>query len=84
MKERKCFGYGDFGHVVHHCKNVEKEGLAQVLLNKFEVLKDKVIQRGEESGSEVMKDRREILREKRAKRGIALGSYDIALHTEKD
>jgi len=38
--------------------------------NKFEVLKVRVMQRGEGSGKEVVKDRREILREEKAKRGV--------------
>ena len=38
--------------------------------NKFKVLKVRVMQRGEGSGKEVVKDRREILREEKAKRGI--------------
>ena len=39
-------------------------------LNKFEMLRDRVIQRGEESGSKVGKDRKMILRKERAKRGV--------------
>ena len=38
--------------------------------NRFEVLKVRVIQRGEGSGKKVVKDRREILREEKAKRGV--------------
>jgi len=38
--------------------------------NKFEMLKYRVMQRGEESGSEVEKDRRVILREERTKRRV--------------
>ena len=51
-------------------KSGEKEGPAQVHLNRFEVLRDRVIQRGEGSGKEVEKDRREILREERTKKNI--------------
>ena len=52
-----------------NCRNREdKEELAQVPLNKFEVLKDRVMQRGEISGGKVGKDRREILKEERAKK----------------
>jgi len=36
--------------------------------NKFEVLKNRVIQRGERSGKEIEKERREILREERTKK----------------
>ena len=38
--------------------------------NRFEVLKVRVMQRGEESSKEVAKDRKEILREEKAKRGV--------------
>jgi len=41
-----------------------------VLSNKFEVLRDRVMQRRKESRSEVGKDRKIILREERVKRGI--------------
>jgi len=70
MEERKCFACGGFEHIAYDCRNVEKEGLAQVPSNKFEVLKSKVMQRGEGSGGEIRKDRKEILREERAKKGI--------------
>jgi len=70
MKERKCFVCGGFGHITCHYRNMEKEGLVQMPLNRFEVLKSRVIQRGEESGNEAGKDRKEILKEERAKRGI--------------
>jgi len=36
--------------------------------NKFEMLKDRVIQRGEGSGREIVKDRKEILKEEREKK----------------
>ena len=42
--------------------------------NKFEVLKIRVMQKGEGSGKEVAKDRKEILREERAKRGVCYDS----------
>ena len=70
IEERKCFAYERFGHIAYHCRNVEEEGLVQVLLNKFEVLRNRVMQRGEGSGSEVRKDRKVILREERAKRVV--------------
>jgi len=41
-----------------------------MLSNRFEVLRDRVMQRGEKSGREVVKDKKEILREEKAKRGI--------------
>jgi len=40
-----------------------------VFSNRFEVLKVRIIQRGERSSKETTKDRREILREEKAKRG---------------
>ena len=39
-------------------------------LNKFEMLKDKVVQRGEGGGGEVRKDRKDILKEERMRRGV--------------
>ena len=55
--------------MARYCRNrEEKKGLTQMLLNRFEVLKSRVMQRGEGSGREVGKGRREILREEREKR----------------
>ena len=48
MEERKCFGCGGFGHIASHCRNGEKGEPIPVSSNKFEVLKVRVIQRGEE------------------------------------
>jgi len=70
MEERKYFGCGGFGHMASHCRNEGKEELAPVPSNRFEVLKVRVMQKGEGSGKEVAKDRREILREEKAKRGV--------------
>ena len=70
MEERKCFGCGGFGHMANHCRNVGKEEPMMVFSNKFEVLKVRVMQREEGSGKEVVKDRREILRKEKAKRGV--------------
>ena len=72
MEERKCFVCRGFEHIAYHCRNVEEEGSVQMLSNKFEVLRSKVIQRGEGSGGEVQKDRKEILREEKAKREIEM------------
>ena len=52
-----------------HCRNRRGEEPMLVSSNRFEVLKVRVIQRGEGSGKEVVKDRREILREEKAKKG---------------
>ena len=70
MEERRCFGCGGFGHMASHCKNRGREEPMLVSSNKFEVLKVRVMQRGEGSGKEVVKDRRDIQREEKAKRGI--------------
>ena len=53
-----------------HCRNRGGEELVQVSSNRFEVLKVRVMQRGEGSSKEMVKDRREILREEKAKRGV--------------
>ena len=69
IRERRCFVCNIFRHMARYCRNRgEKEGLAQVPLNRFEVLRDRVIQRGEGSGKEIGKERREILREERKKK----------------
>ena len=56
--------------MVSNCRNMGKEESVPVPSNSFEVLKVRVMQRGEESSKETTKDRREILREEKAKRGI--------------
>ena len=70
MEERKCFICGGFGHIAYHCRNMREKEPIQVSSNRFEVLKVRVMQKGEGSGKEVAKDRKEILREERAKRGV--------------
>jgi len=70
MEERRCFECGGFDHMASHCRNMGKEEPTLVSSNKFEVLKVRVMQKGEGSGKEVMKDRREILREEKAKREV--------------
>ena len=70
MEERKCFEYKGFGHMASHCRNGGKEEPVPVSPNRFEVLKVRVMQRGEESSKEMAKDRREILREEKAKREV--------------
>ena len=69
MEERKCFRCGGFGHMASHYRNEGKEEPVLVFSNRFEVLKVRVMQRGEGSSKETAKDRREILREEKAKRG---------------
>ena len=70
IEERKCFACRRFGHMAYNCRNVGKEELIQVSSNRFEVLKVRVMQRGEESSKEVTKDRKEILKEERTKREV--------------
>jgi len=70
MEERKCFGCGKFGHIAYNCRNVGAEEPTLVFSNRFEVLKVRVIQRGERSGKEAAKDRKEILREEKVKKGV--------------
>jgi len=72
IRERRCFVCRIFGHMAHYYRNrgEEKKGSTQMPLNKFEILKDRVMQRGEGSGKEVVKERREILREERKKKNV--------------
>jgi len=74
MEERKCFVYGGFGHITYKCR---EEGPAQVPSNKFEVLKSGVMHRGEGSKDEVRKDRKEILREEKAKRRVEVRQMKV-------
>jgi len=53
-----------------YCRNVGREELVPVSSNRFEVLKVRVMQKGEGSSKEIIKDRREILREEKAKREV--------------
>ena len=53
-----------------YCRNGGKGEPVLVFPNRFEVLKVRVMQRGERSSKEMAKDRREILREEKAKREI--------------
>ena len=70
MEERKCFECGEFSHMASNCRNMGKEELILVSSNRFKVLKVRVMQRGEGSGKEIVKDRKEILKEEKAKRGV--------------
>jgi len=65
--ERKCFDYRGFGHIICHCKKREEEELVSIPLNRFEVLKNSIIQRKEGSRKKEEKDRRTILREEKLK-----------------
>jgi len=84
IEERKCFTCRGFGHMAYSCKNVGVEGPAQLPLNKFEVLKDRVMQKGEEGGGEVRKDRKEILKEEKAKRGVEVKQTKIEKKEKKE
>ena len=55
--------------MARYCRNrgEEKRG-SSMPQNKFEVLKDRVMQKGEGSGREIVKDRRKILKEEKAKK----------------
>jgi len=55
--------------MARYCRNrgEEKRG-SSMPQNKFEILRDRVMQKGEGSGKEIGKDRREILREEREKK----------------
>jgi len=69
IRERRCFVCEIFGYMACYCRNrEEKKRLTQIPLNKFRVLKDRVMQREEGSGREVVKDRREILRKEKEKK----------------
>ena len=56
--------------MAYSCRNVRKKELIPVSSNRFEVLKVRVMQKGEGSSKEVVKDRKEILREEKVKRGV--------------
>jgi len=55
MEERKCFICGEFGHIIYYYKNREEKGSVLMLSNRFKVLKNRVIQRREDS-----REKREI------------------------
>ena len=54
----------------YNCRNVGVEKPTLVFSNRFEVLKVRVMQREKGSGKKIVKDRKEILREEKAKRGV--------------
>ena len=83
MEERKCFGCRSFGHVACHCRNVGEEEPTLVLSNKFEVLKDRVMQREEGSSKEIVKERKEILREEKVKRGVEVRQTKVERKEKK-
>ena len=67
-----------------NCRNVGKEELVSVSLNRFEILKVRVMQRGEGSSKEMAKDRKEILREEKAKRGVEVRQTKVERKEKKE
>jgi len=68
--ERKCFGCRGSDHIVCNCRNKEngRKGKSTLMSsNKFKVLKSRVMNVEEESGREIRKDRKMILREEKLK-----------------
>ena len=61
--ERKCFVCRGFGHITHNCGNGGEGRSIPMFSNKFEVLKSRVMNIREESGREIEKNRKTILRE---------------------
>jgi len=84
MEEKKCFECEGFGHMASYYRNIEIEELVQVSSNRFEVLKVRVMQRGEGSGKEMAKDRREILREEKAQRRIEIRQTKVEIKEKKE
>ena len=70
--------------MAYSCRNMGKEGPVQVPSNRFEVLKVRMMQKGEGSGKEVAKDRKMILREERAKRGVELRQTKLERKEKKE
>jgi len=83
MEERKCLGCGRFGHMASHCRNGGEEETTQMFSNRFEVLKVRVMQKGEGSSKEVAKDRKEILRKEKAKKGIEVKQTKVEKRRRK-
>ena len=83
MEERRCFECGGFSHMASHCRNRGTEELVPTALNGFEVLKVRVMQKGEESSKEVTKGRKEILREEKTKREIEVKQAKIEKKEKK-
>ena len=67
-----------------HCRNGGEEETTQMFSNRFEVLKVRVMQKGEGSSKEVAKDRKEILREEKAKKGIELKQTKVEKKEKKE
>ena len=84
MEKRKCFRCRGFSYITSHCRNAGGEEPIQVSSNMFEVLRIKVMQRGEGSSKEVVKNRKEILREEKAKRGVEVRQTKMEKKEKKE
>ena len=62
MEERKCFDCEGFEHITYNCRNVEEKRLISMFLNIFEVLKDRVMQREEDSERKEKIEKTEVSR----------------------
>ena len=69
--------------MAYSCRNVGEEEPTQVFSNRFEVLKVRVMQRGEGSSKEMAKDRKEILREEKVKRGVEVRQTKVERKEKK-
>jgi len=63
---------------------VKKKEFIQMPSNKFEVLRSRVMQRGEGSGRKAVKDRREILREEKMRREIEVRQTKVERKEKKE
>jgi len=71
MKEKKCFICRGFGHITCYCIKIGEKKSILMSLNRFEVLKSRVMNKGEGSRSEVEEDRKTILTEEKLKKKTA-------------
>ncbi len=53
-----------------NCRNMGKEEPILVSSNRFEVLKIRMMQKGKGSSKKIVKNRKEILRKEKAKKGV--------------
>ena len=70
--------------MARHCRNIEKEESVQMLSNRFEMLRDKVMQKEEGSGRQVARERKEILREERAKKRVEVRQTKVERKKKKE
>ena len=84
MEKRRYFECGGFGHMASHCRNRGIEELILTASNRFEVLKVRVMQKEKGSSKEITKDRKEILREEKAKRGVEVKQAKIEKKEKKE